>query len=120
MTVASTLVSTHQLIATDRIEGTVVRRPNGDKIGTIERLMLDKVSGTVAYAVMEFGGFLGLGSDHYPIPWALLKYDTKIGGYELDVTEDVLSRAPKIDFGDRSEEIKLHGYYRSSGYWGAY
>ena len=115
-----TTTSTHDLIASDRIEGTVVRRPNGDKLGTIERLMLDKVSGTVAYAVMKFGGFLSLGSDHYPIPWSLLNYNPKIRGYELDVTEELLSRAPKIDFGDRSEEIKLHGYYKSRGYWGAY
>ena len=76
--------------------------------------------GTVAYAVMSFGGFLGLGSDHYPIPWSLLKYNPKIDAYELDVTEDVLSKAPKTDFGERSEEVKLHGHYQARGYWGAY
>ena len=115
-----TTPSTHQLIASDRIEGTVVRRPSGDKLGTIERLMLDKVSGTVAYAVMKFGGFLSIGAEHYPVPWSLLNYNEKIGGYELDITEDTLSKAPDIDFGDRSQEIKLHNHYQSRGYWGAY
>jgi hypothetical protein len=49
----------HQLIASDRVEGTAVRRPNGERIGHIERLMIDKVTGKVSYAVLSFGGFLG-------------------------------------------------------------
>jgi hypothetical protein len=52
---------THSLIASDRVEGTPVRRSSGEKIGTIERLMIDKLSGNVAYAVLSFGGFLGIG-----------------------------------------------------------
>ena len=52
---------THALIASDKVEGTPVRRPDGDKIGTIERVMIDKRSGKVAYAVMSFGGFMGFG-----------------------------------------------------------
>ena len=52
----------HQLIASDRVEGTAVRRPNGDKIGHIERLMIDKISGKVSYAILSFGGFLGMGT----------------------------------------------------------
>ena len=51
----------HQLIASDRVEGTAVRRPNGDMIGHIERLMIDKVTGKVSYAILSFGGFLGIG-----------------------------------------------------------
>src|SRR5664280_739369 len=66
-------VSNHPLIASDRIEGTLVRRHNGEKIGRIERLMIDKASGTIAYAVMSFGGLFGLGDNHYQIPWSLLK-----------------------------------------------
>jgi hypothetical protein len=56
------VIKPHQLIASDRVEGTAVRRPNGDMIGHIERLMIDKVSGQVSYAVMSSGGFLGNGS----------------------------------------------------------
>jgi len=60
------LTKPHQLIASDRVEGTAVRRPNGDTIGHIERLMIDKVSGKVSYAVLSFGGFLGMGTNLLP------------------------------------------------------
>src|SRR5713101_4054716 len=59
----------HQLIASDRVEGTAVRRPNGDRIGHIERLMIDKISGKVSYAILSFGGFLGMGTNLLPLPW---------------------------------------------------
>jgi PRC-barrel domain len=70
--------------------------------------MIDKVTGKVAYAVISFGGFLGLGEDYYPMPWASLKYDTNLGGYRVGVTEDQLKGAPKYnrntewDWSDRS------------------
>ena len=80
----------HSLIASDRIEGTAVRRVNGDRIGKIERLMLDKVSGKVAYAVLSFGGFLGMGNKHLPIPWARLTYNVKLDAYEIDLSDDCL------------------------------
>lgn len=57
---------TSKLIASDKVEGTPVYRSSGEQIGRIERLMIDKLSGKVAYAVMSFGGFLGMGEDHYP------------------------------------------------------
>jgi len=63
---------TTRLIASDKVEGTPVRRSNGDKIGTIERVMLDKRSGCVAYAVMSFGGFLGIGEEYRALPWKVL------------------------------------------------
>ena len=85
----------HQLIASDRVEGTAVRRPNGDMIGHIERLMIDKVSGKVSYAVLSFGGFLGIGDDHYPLPWHSLKYDTGLEGYITGITLKQLEGAPK-------------------------
>ena len=68
----------HQLIASDRVEGTSVRRPNGDMIGHIERLMIDKISGKVSYAVLSFGGFLGMGTNLLPLPWGRLRYNTRI------------------------------------------
>ena len=67
--------ASHKLIPSDRVEGTSVRRPDGQRIGSIKRLMIDKISGQVAYAVLNFGGFLGMGQSHYPIPWSRLKYD---------------------------------------------
>jgi hypothetical protein len=116
----------HSLIASDRVEGTPVRRSDGQKIGTIQRLMVDKLSGKVAYAVLSFGGFIGLGQKHLPIPWTRLKYDPDSGAYQLDLSDEELSRAPayeadkEFDWGDRSQEIAVHDYYKTPGYWGAY
>jgi hypothetical protein len=110
------------LIASDRVEGTPVFRLGGKRIGTIKRLMLDKQRGTVAYAVMEFGGFLGIGNDYYPLPWALLTFDEGLGGYQVEVTDDQLKGAPKYardgwDFGDRAKEAALFDYYGTTPYW---
>ncbi len=86
---------THELIASDKVEGTNVYRSNGDKVGHIERIMIDKRSGQAAYAVMNFGGFLGIGEDSYPLPWSVLTYNTRLGGYEVNVTDEQLKGAPK-------------------------
>ena len=116
----------HTLIASDRVEGTPVRRSDGEKIGTIQRLMIDKISGSVAYAVLSFGGFLGLGQKHAPIPWARLNYDPTLGAYHVELSNEELSGAPSIaadeefDWGDRSREVEIHNYYRVPPYWGAY
>lgn len=86
---------TRSLIGSDKVEGTPVYGTNDESIGTVQRVMIDKVSGKVAYAVVSFGGFLGIGEDYYPIPWPQLKYDTDIGGYRVGVTVDTLRGAPK-------------------------
>ena len=116
----------HSLIASDRVEGTPVRRSNGEKLGTIQRLMIDKVSGQVAYAVLRFGGFLGIGQKHLPMPWSRLSYNRMLGAYQLDLTKEELARAPaceadeEFDWGDRSREIEVHNFYRVPPYWGAF
>ena len=123
---ATTTRQAHSLIASDRVEGTPVRRSDGTKIGTIDRLMIDKHSGTVVYAVMNFGGFLGLGQQHLPIPWARLTYDRTLCGYQLDMPDEEFSRAPAFaadkdfDWGDRSREIEIHDFYKVPPYWGAF
>lgn len=83
------------LIGSDKVEGTAVYGSDERKIGSIERVMIDKKSGRVSYAVLGFGGILGLGNDHYPLPWQSLKYDTKLGGYVTGVTESQLRGVPK-------------------------
>ena len=83
------------VISSDRVEGTTVYNPAGDKLGTIDDLMIDKLSGQVSYAVLEFGGFLGIGSDRYPIPWSMLKYDTSQDGYVVPLDKGTLEGAPK-------------------------
>ena len=70
---------TLNLIGSDKVERTPVYRTNGDRVGQIERVMIDKFSGKVAYAVMSFGGFLGTGEDYYPLPWSVLTYNPTLG-----------------------------------------
>jgi hypothetical protein len=114
---------TASLIGSDKVEGTNVYRSNGDKIGAIERIMLDKQSGKVAYAVMSFGGFLGIGHDHYPVPWSLLTYNTRLGGYEVNISEQQLKGAPSYsndndwDWEDRKRAQQVYDYYRVPPYW---
>jgi hypothetical protein len=86
---------TGSLIGSDKVEGTAVYGAGDTKIGSIERVMIDKMSGKVSYAVLSFGGFLGIGDDHYPLPWQSLKYDTNLGGYRTGITETQLQGAPK-------------------------
>jgi hypothetical protein len=86
---------TSSLIGSDKVEGTAVYGTNDEKIGLIERVMIEKTSGRVSYAVLSFGGFLGMGSDHYPLPWSSLKYDTALGGYRTGITVGQLEDAPK-------------------------
>lgn len=87
---------TGSLIGSDKVEGTAVYGANDTKIGSIERVMIDKMTGKVSYAVLSFGGFLGIGDDHYPLPWQSLKYDTNLGGYRTGITETQLKGAPKF------------------------
>ena len=85
----------HHLIASDRVEGTRVYNHAGDKLGSIKNFMVGKTSGQAEYAVIEFGGILGMGNDYYPVPWAMLTYVTDKGGYVVDVTKVQLDKAPR-------------------------
>ncbi|SEA38228.1 PRC-barrel domain-containing protein [Variovorax sp. YR216] len=83
------------VISSERVEGTNVYNAAGDKLGSIDDLMIDKMSGQVRYAVLEFGGFLGMGTDRYPIPWNMLKYDTSQDGYVVPLDKAQLEGAPR-------------------------
>jgi hypothetical protein len=74
---------THSLIGSDKVEGTAVHRSTGERIGKIQRVMIGKQSGKVGYAVMSFGGFMGIGEDYYPLPWSLLTYNPRLEGYDM-------------------------------------
>jgi hypothetical protein len=121
MTGSTETRETHDLIGSDKVEGTNVYRSNGDKVGEIERVMLDKRGGKVAYAVMSFGGFLGLGHDHYPVPWARLTYNERLGGYEVNISDEELKGAPKYGdtewTWDRDQGRKVYDYYKVPPYW---
>jgi sporulation protein YlmC with PRC-barrel domain len=85
---------TMSLIASNKVEGTSVYNPSGEKLGSIYNFMVDKTSGQVEYAVLQFGGILGLGSDYYPLPWDVLTYDEEQGGYVVELSKEVLEKAP--------------------------
>src|SRR6185295_2088436 len=85
---------TSDLISSEKVEGTAVMNRQGEKLGSIESVMIEKRSGRVAYAVMSFGGFLGIGDQHHPVPWSSLTYDTNAGGYVIDADRARLQGAP--------------------------
>jgi PRC-barrel domain len=116
----NTVSQTFNLISSENVEGTNVYDPSGNKIGEIDHLMIDKVSGNVRYAVMSFGGFMGLGHKHYPLPWNSLKYDPERGGYVTNVTESQLKDAPEFSddsWQDRDWEMRWHRHFQTTPYW---
>ncbi|MEH6951818.1 PRC-barrel domain-containing protein [Nitrobacter sp. NHB1] len=113
---------TGNLIGSDKVEGTAVYGADRQKIGSIERVMIDKMSGKVAYAVLGYGGFLGIGDDHYPTPWASLKYDKDLSGYITNVTRDQLDEAPHYQNDaewawSRENDKRVYDHYQASPFW---
>lgn len=114
---------TSSLIGSDKVSGTSVFNLAGEDLGEIRDVMIDKASGKVAYAVMSFGGFLGIGERYYPVPWSMLKYDTARGGYVVDLSKSRLEGAPSYGeggfagLGDRDYEARLHDFYGAGPYW---
>ena len=108
---------TIKLIGSDKVEGTHVYNKQGEHLGQIEKVMIDKYSGKVAYAVMSFGGFLGLGEEHYPLPWEALDYDVGADGYVVDLDKRKLEGAPSFTRGsdpawhDPAYNREIYGYY---------
>ena len=104
----------HNLISSNDVQGAAVFDLNGNRIGEIDHLMIDKLSGRTNYAVMSFGGFLGLGHSHYPIPWPTLKYDTNLDGYVTGITEQQLKDAPSFtddSWSDRNWVSDVNRHY---------
>ena len=115
---------TSTLIGSDKVDGTAVYGADQQKIGSVERVMIDKLSGKVAYAVISYGGFLGMGEEYYPTPWSNLKYDTNLGGYLVNLTRDQLEKAPRYANENdwqwsRDNDQRVYDYYRTPPYWSA-
>ena len=114
---------TVSLISADKVQGTPVYNTQGESLGEVEDVMIDKRSGKIAYAVMSFGGFLGIGNDYHPLPWKTLKYDTRQGGYVVGLTKQQLEGAPRFAsndnpaWGNRAFEQSIHDYYKAPPYW---
>ncbi|MDB5687232.1 MAG: photosystem reaction center subunit [Rhizorhabdus sp.] len=106
---------TIELIASNKVEGTTVYNEDGDRLGTILNFMVNKYDGQVEYAVLQFGGLFGLGSDHYPLPWDLLSYDEEQGGYVVDIDKEMLEQAPRYGaeepIFDRAFGEQVYGHY---------
>ena len=107
---------TDRLIASDKVEGTAVYNRAGERLGSVRNVMIDKYSGQVAYAVMSFGGFLGVGERYHPLPWGALTYDTKLGGYVGDLGREQLEGAPshgrdEAPWGDPAYGRGISDYY---------
>lgn len=107
---------TTNLIASNKVEGTAVYNRQGERLGSIYNFMVDKRSGEVEYAVLSFGGFLGMGADYYPLPWDMLTYDEGQGGYVVDLDKKALENAPRYAAGqepsfDRSYREKISSHY---------
>lgn len=108
---------TDRMIASDKVEGTAVFGPDGERLGHIARFMVDKVSGQAEYAVLAYGGLFGLGNRHYPLPWNVLTYDTDKGGYVVNITREQLDEAPSYESEDeqpvydRDYGERVYAYY---------
>ena len=108
------------MVSSSDVNGTEVYSPTGDHLGQIDHLMIDKVSGQIAYAVMTFGGFLGIGAGEHPVPWKKLTYDTNLGGFVTDITQEQLTGAPSWGdnwYDERDYQRRSYDYYGVSPYW---
>ena len=117
----SAIDNAHELISSARVEGTPVFDPQGEKLGSIHSVMIHKRSGQVAYALLSFGGFLGVGRHVHPIPWERLAYREDRHGYVVEITRDQLERAPKLDLDThvrpRDAEETMYNYWDTAPYW---
>src|ERR1700752_4441599 len=108
---------THRLISSEKVDGTAVYDRRGERLGSVHHLMIDKYTGQVAYAVMSFGGFLGIGESYHPLPWRMLKYDVRQNGYVVDIDRRRLEGAPSYttsdlpNWSDRAYVHRIDDYY---------
>ena len=120
----SAVDETARLISSDKVEGTAVFNRQDQRLGSVHNFMVDKVTGQVAYAIMSFGGFLGMGEKYHPLPWRVLTYETRLGGYVIDLDRGQLEGAPAYDaayypnWKDRSYGNRIDDYYGVPSYWG--
>jgi sporulation protein YlmC with PRC-barrel domain len=119
----STATGHTQAIQASRVIGTEVYNTEGNHIGTIEDVMLDKTSNNIMFAVIGFGGFLGIGEKYHAIPWSVLDYEKSRGGYTVPFTREQLEAAPAHDINELTKEDGLaardasYEYYKVPPYW---
>lgn len=113
----------NSVISAAKVQGTSVRNSADESLGKIEDVVIDKQSGRIVYAVLSFGGFLGLGERHFAIPWEALRYSPQLEAYQLDIDKETLERAPGYESGnepDMSDQRwgeQIYTYYGYDPYW---
>jgi sporulation protein YlmC with PRC-barrel domain len=118
-----TRITSGSLIAADQVNGTDVYNMDGDKLGTVDDIMIDKISGKAIYAVMSFGGFLGIGEKQHPLPWSSLTYDQDKEGFVVNLDKRKLEQAPTLDPTDEDfvwtpdYGRSVDKYYGAPTYW---
>ena len=119
-----TTVSGHtSAIRAKKVLGTSVHDRAGNKIGSIEDIILDKQSNSILFAVVGFGGFLGMNEKYHPIPWSGLDYDPDDGAYVVSYTKEQLQAAPagsidELTGGDGMNfRDRTYDYYKAPRYW---
>jgi sporulation protein YlmC with PRC-barrel domain len=116
-----TKITDGSLIAAEKVIGTTVYNPAGEKLGSVEDIMMDKVSGRTCYAVLSFGGFLGMGDKHSPLPWSELTYDRRYEGFVVNRDKKMLEKAPSYDTDDfrwtPDYGRTVDRYYNAPSYW---
>jgi sporulation protein YlmC with PRC-barrel domain len=116
-----TSITSGTLIAAEKVNGKDVYNRAGEKLGSVEDIMIDKVSGKAIYAIMSFGGFLGIGEKYHPLPWSSLTYDTAKEGYVVNLDKEMLKKAPTYDTDDFSWTPdygrRVDQYYGARSYW---
>ncbi len=112
-------------ILASKVKGTSVYNDTGDKIGTVEDIVLDKLSNQILFAALGFGGVLGMGEKYYPVPWSMLDYDEDKGGYVVPLSKERLENAPAYDLKDLARHDgglgsirdKTYAYYKIERDW---
>src|SRR6478736_2171833 len=112
-------------ILASKVKGTAVYDGAGDKIGTVEDIVLDKQSNQIMFAALGFGGVFGIGEKYYPVPWSMLDYDENRGGYVVPLDEDSIKNAPAYDLKDLTKHDgslggireKTYSYYKIDRDW---
>ena len=108
-------------IRAKKVLGTNVVDPSGSKIGEVEDVILDKQTNSILFAVISFGGFLGMGEKYHPIPWSALDYDPQAGSYVVDYTKEQLKAAPAGSIEELTKDDglayrdRVFDYYKVTG-----
>ena len=110
------------LISASKVQGTDVYNMEGERLGHVEDIVLHKLTGKVAFAIMSFGGFLGIGEKHNPLPWSVLTYDTAKGGYVVPIAKERLQNAPSYNTDELTNDDngwgqRVNDYYQVTPSW---